>query len=141
VVVRIATGQAPHFPHAMSEARELLEQGRDVLIGEHGVPFTVDGIPGVEFTGLCDQVNFSNEPGIGGFLPGGDGTIAVPVEQFANVGFTPFPGMRLSVYGRSFIATTVNQNGYRWHLVLTQGHPKKSDLPTTVQPMAVRAIK
>jgi hypothetical protein len=125
----------------MSEVRELLEQGLVVLVDELGVPFTVDGIAGVTFNGLCDESNYSNEVGVGGFLPDGDGTIGVPVAEFAAVDFKPFPGVRLSVYGRSFIVTTVGKNDHRWRLVLTQGHPKKSDLPPTVQPLAMRTIK
>ena len=123
----------------MSESRDCLNDGLVVLMEEYPIEFVVDGFPSRIFYGLCDEVSYSNEPGPGGFLPDGDGTIGVPVWEFAKVGFTPFPGMRLTIYGRDFIANAIGKNGHRWRLTLEQGHPKKTDLPAVSRVIGTQA--
>lgn len=120
----------------MGGARELLNDGRRTLVGEYNVTFSVDGFPGVAFTGLCDEVFFENELGAGGFLPGAEGSLLVPAEEFQKVNWRPFPGARLTVYDHPWIVSRIGMNEQRWVLTLVLGHPKTTDLPMTVRVMA-----
>jgi hypothetical protein len=117
VVVRIATGRAPHFPHAVTEAQQLLDGAWSDLIGQLPDPFTVEGIA-EPFIGVCPGTNLSNTLEAGGFPLEGDTTITVRITDFARAGFNPFPGMRVVKFGRKYIVDQVNRNALYWLLTL-----------------------
>jgi len=110
----------------MSQARELLDAGWAVSMEEFAIPFTVDGYGAHSFSGLCDEVRYSNELGAGGFALDADATIGVEVSEFAAVGLTPYPGMRMQVYGVNFIVDRVGKNDHRWNLTLEEAQTKKA---------------
>src|SRR5262245_21233010 len=110
----------------MSQAHELLRLGRKVLVGELGVTFTVDGIPG-QFIGRSEGGAFSDKPGEGGFIPIADCMLTVAVSEFAQVDLEPWPGMRINMFGRAWVVARLFQNGLKWDLSLEQGFPKSSD--------------
>lgn len=99
------------------------------LAGQFNEPFTVDGFTGVSFMGLIETSSYGNTIETGGFLPEGNGILVVPIREFSKVNLTPFPGMRVTVRGRAFVATTIENRFNQWGLRLEQAHPKTSDVP------------
>lgn len=112
----------------MSRARTMLDRGLAVLQRQLGEPFTLDLYPGRTFTGLIEEHDISNTPGVGGLLPEAGSVLYVPAAQFAGIGLRPWPGMRLTVQSREFIVSSVGTNQHRWRLGLTIAHPKDPDV-------------
>jgi len=101
----------------MSQARALLDAGRAALRQEYAITFTVDGYSRT-FIGNCDELRYSNQLGSGGFTFDADAILGVELAEFAMVGLTPTPGMRLRVYGLDCRVARVGKNDQRWSLTL-----------------------
>jgi hypothetical protein len=120
----------------MTSARQLLEKGQADLQRQFGEVFTIEDLPGVLFTGRCEEVTYSNTLGAGGFLPEARSVLYVRPDQFTPYNLAPWIGMRVMVKGRQFIVNEVGKSFHRWQLMLEQAFPKATEIPCRVSVLA-----
>lgn len=118
--------------------KEALELGAAAHTKHFGEPLKVDGFL-ESFICWNERVRYGNSLEAGGFMPDADAVLHVPYTEFAKVGLTPFPGMRITVKARPLIVTSIESGLTNWLLTTTQAFPKDSDMPCFIAALATNA--
>lgn len=98
----------------MSEATDLLGQGLDILLDQHGVAFTVSGVSGT-FSGIADSPIDATALSDGGMREEN----SLSITFATDAGYTPAHGQRVTCKSANWVVTGIRRENASYVISLT----------------------